>query len=157
MNKVELKMGECFVTNEPSIIEFKGCGNSIVVCMFEDYSKIGGMGHVMVPGKGIVYRETPMRYSDKVIQYMVDKIEGLGGIKRRIQTKIIGGAVLFQRFPETNSNGEKIVVMVKKRLMQKKISVTATDIGGCFGRSITFDTGTGKAGIKKSNGERYEI
>ncbi|NCO97193.1 MAG: hypothetical protein COY38_00840 [Candidatus Aenigmarchaeota archaeon CG_4_10_14_0_8_um_filter_37_24] len=157
MNKIELKMGESVVVKEPSDIEFKGLGNSIIVCMFEDYSRIGAMGHIMIPTQSSAYKEAPFRHGSKAIQYMVDKIENLGGIRRRIQAKIIGGAVLFKRFPEAGSNGEKIIAFVKKRLAEKKISVAAADVGGDCGRSVKFDSETGKVTVKKSNGEVLEI
>jgi len=157
MKEKILKIAESYVTKEPMLLKFDGCGNSIVMCMFEDYYKVAGMSHIMVPGQGKVYGDKPMRYSDKVVTYMVKRMKSKGAIKRRIDVKLVGGSVHFERFPEINENAEKIVTMVKKRLIKKGIGVGATDLGGSFGRNVSLNTETGEVTVENSKGEEKSL
>lgn len=147
-DKINVEMGSFMVAPSPIILESKGIGSCVAVCLYEKNDKIGGMVRIMAPkggGKDI----NPIRFANRGISNLLEGMFLLGCEKRHITAKIFGGASLFPNLAEIDALGRENIKVVKKKLRVLKIRIMAEDLGGNKGKSIYFDTRDGSVMIKQ--------
>lgn len=134
-----------------------GLGSCIGICIYDLHSQIGGMAHIMLPSFQESMKGNAMKYADTCIEMMLADLYKDGVAKSRLKAKIAGGAQMFSfggKAPLLNI-GERNAEAVGKVLVKAGIPLLAYDVGGTFGRTITFDIKTGGLHIKTvNNGEK---
>ena len=138
--KISIGIGEFAVVTKPCVLESIGLGSCVGICIWDKNKGIGGLAHIML---GCAEERTGnlMRFADKAIDAMIDKMISKGAHTNDMVAKIFGGASLFHS--TGFSIGKDNTVAVKKELSKRKIRIIAKDLGGTHGRSIWFDTKTG--------------
>lgn len=142
--KIFINIGEYKVSKEPIILECIGLGSCVGICLWDRKKKIGALAHVMLGRSSDSHLSdiNPFRFADKAIDAMLSDMLALGAKKEDIVAKIFGGANLFRQ--SSFKIGEKNVVIIEEELRKRGIPIVAKDVGGNHGRSIWFDTSTGK-------------
>lgn len=145
----DLKTAAC-----PDSLVTTGLGSCVGVCLWDPVTKIGGMVHIMLPDSTQSKTlQNKAKYADTGIKLLVEEMVKLGASKARLAAKIAGGAQMFT-FPSANPSmriGERNTEAVKKCLEHLRIKIIAEDLGGNFGRTITFFTDNGLLHIKTIN------
>ncbi|PIH02993.1 chemotaxis protein CheD [Clostridium combesii] len=153
MDIKEIKVGiaDLNVGKNPDKIITVGLGSCIGIVLYDGIKCIGGLSHIMLPDSTQFSKVTnPMKFADLAIPILVEKMEKLGARKNGLKAKICGGASMFNFSDKSmvmdigNRNGKA----VKEKLKELSIPLLAEDIGGNKGRTMIFDTSTGKVYIK---------
>ena len=142
-NEYRVKMAEYKISKSPDVLKTVGLGSCVGVAIYDKYSKIGGLIHIMLPeNKG---SSRLAKYADTGIPYMVKEMVEYGGMRSNFVAKIAGGAQMFKTASETSSMkiGQRNIRAVKEVLLSENIDIIGEDVGKNYGRSISFFTEDG--------------
>jgi len=134
-----------------------GLGSCIALIIHDEYLKIGGVAHIMLPdSKG--RDDRPGKFADTAVPVLKSELMKRGSKPRSLQAKIIGGSRMFQNFRGDLDIGMRNTEAVRQCLKAHSIPVVTEETGGTSGRSITYTpTNCGKITIKQADGEWKEL
>lgn len=149
--KVYLKIGEYYITKVPTVISTV-LGSCVGVCLFEKKERIGGLNHILLPGKpDLNYFNDSARYGINAMELLINGIIKLGGKKENIIAKAFGGACVTSSFSYENGPGQKNVEFVNRFLKDEAIKLVCHDLGGYDIRKIFLHSNTGDVFLKRLN------
>ncbi|WP_368293991.1 chemotaxis protein CheD [Dehalobacter sp. TBBPA1] len=146
-------MADYKVEKAPDKLMTAGLGSCIGVCVYDSLSQIGGMAHIMLPNSLESLQGNPMKYADTCLAMMLEEMFKLGVIKSRLKAKMAGGAQMFSfgnKAPLLKI-GERNAQSVEQELKKAGIPLLVHDVGGNFGRTITFDIQSGDLHVRTIN------
>ena len=152
---IAVGMGEIRVAEPPRILMAAGIGSCIAVTLYDRDARVGGMAHLMLP-----YREeahdssNPTKFADVAIAMMIAEMERRGARTQNMRAKIFGGANMFPEIIPADSTinvGERNILAVREELNKLNIAIIAEAVGDHFGRTVSFDTGTGSVVVKTAH------
>jgi chemotaxis protein CheD len=115
------------------------------------------MVHIMLPDSG-GRTDRPGKYADTAIPLLLKELDKIGSSKRSLIAKIAGGACMFEYFGTNLNIGERNTEKVRAVLKELGIKLSAEDVGGKVGRSVTFlPANDGKVSIRRADGVTSEI
>ena len=134
-----------------------GLGSCVAVILHDKRRSTGAVAHVMLPeSNGKI--ERPGKFADTAIPTMYDELIKSGSNKRDITAKIAGGSSMFKQFKGNLDIGGRNVEAIKTALETCHIKLDGEDVGGNFGRSITYNpTQNGIVQIRRADGSCTEI
>ncbi|MFH1089093.1 MAG: chemotaxis protein CheD [Candidatus Uhrbacteria bacterium] len=164
-NKIIVNMGEMAVgqADEVETIETGGIGSCVVIVLYDDETKIGGLAHAMLPtnkseavkkdvvetARASIQTDTTVaKYVDRSIDNLIIEIGKIGGKKENLKAKIIGGARMFRLL-----SGDKFGIgfqnseMAKKHLAELGIPLESEDVGGTVGRNAKLQLSNGLVSV----------
>ena len=99
-----------------------------------------------------------MKFADTAIPLLISELVKLGANKRMLEAKIAGGASMFNFSDNSimNDIGKNNVEMVKEVLVENKIPLISSDVGGNKGRNMTLDIETGEVIIEMVGNDRLK-
>ncbi|MBR9675604.1 chemotaxis protein CheD [Candidatus Woesearchaeota archaeon] len=162
-DEIIVGIGELLAAHNPVTLSCLGLGSCVAVALIDKDSHVGGLAHVMLPdSKACALRVNNDRdanilnkYADVAISKLVEKMVKKGANKNHIIAKVVGGARMFQYCnSESMDIGRKNIEIIKRILYDKGIQIEAEDIGGTHGRSVRFNTATGKLVIKSIDAQK---
>ncbi len=134
-----------------------GLGSCVAVVLHDTRKSTGAVAHVMLPesnGK----KDRPGKFADTAIPTLFNEMIQQGSNKRDIIAKIAGGSSMFKQFKGNLDIGGRNIEAIKVALQTCHISLVAEDVGGNFGRSITYNPKTGGVVIiRRADGTCTEI
>lgn len=134
-----------------------GLGSCVAVVLHDSRKSTGAVAHVMLPesnGKN----DRPGKFADTAIPVLYDELIKQGSNKRDIIAKIAGGSSMFKQFKGNLDIGGRNVEAIRVALEKCHITLVAEDVGGNFGRSITYNpTQNGVVAIRRADGTCTEI
>ncbi|MBF0551483.1 MAG: chemotaxis protein CheD [Deltaproteobacteria bacterium] len=144
-----IHIGELHASREPTVI-YTLLGSCVAVCIFDLEARVGGMNHILLPGKPI-YRgfDIATSYGINAMELLINRIMGLGGDRSRLLAKVFGGAHLLPSISKENGVGEKNILCALEFLDKESIRVISQDLGGYQPRKIFFRTDTGEVLLKR--------
>ena len=153
--EVSIHIGELYATRDSTVIKTV-LGSCVAVCLYDPASRIGGMNHILLPGKpDIKHFSENTRYGINAMELLINRIMELGGCRQRIVAKIFGGSHLFLSISKENGTGMKNVKFVLEFLKTEKIKVISKNTGGQASRRIYFHTDTGDVFLKRTQSVCY--
>ncbi|MDD2401299.1 MAG: chemotaxis protein CheD [Clostridia bacterium] len=154
IESVKVGIADFKIAYAPNNIITVGLGSCVGVCLWDSFSKIGGMAHIMLPSssqaRAVLNKK---KYADSCIALLINEMCKYGINKKRLVAKLAGGARMFN-FPGSNDImqiGKRNIDAVKDVLNANGIQIVATDVGGSFGRTIELYTEDGRLLIKTIN------
>ncbi len=151
-DEIIVGIGEYKVAHNPSVLKTLGLGSCVGVALYDPKKRIGGLAHVMLPGRSRKSKST--KYAYDAIELMIDDMISLGAEKKNIIAKMAGGAQIFKFMTlDILKVGNRNIDSIRRKLKEENIKIVAEDIGGNKGRNMFFYTKTGRVLIKYSNGE----
>jgi len=151
METIKVGMADLKVVKNPQKICTLGLGSCVGVVLYDPRVKIAGLAHIMLPDSNNSIDSTnKAKFADTAIPYMIDIMSKKGAEKRRLISKLAGGAQMFDFKSKSDimKIGERNIMAVRENLKKLNIKVDAEDVGGNYGRTISFDTETGKLTIR---------
>lgn len=149
--QVHLKPGELIFTREPTLV-VTVLGSCITVTMFSAWPLCAGICHAMLshpgrqePGEKISGR---FKYLSEAIPFMAAHFRNLGINATAIEVKMFGGGNVTPHHP-TDAQSERLIgnaniQTARKLLAAESLVLKATNVGGRFGRKLSFNTQTGQ-------------
>lgn len=158
---IKVGMADLNIVKAPNTIRTSGLGSCVGVILYDDYTTIAGMAHIMLPDSkmGKAGSINLAKYADTAVDELIHRLEIAGARIRSLKAKIAGGAQMFS-FSSTNEMmriGPRNVEAVKKKLKELGIPIVAEDVGGSSGRTIEFNPVTKKLHIRTVNQGVKEI
>lgn len=148
---VKVGMADLQVVKHPDALTTLGLGSCIGICLFDPTSKVAGMAHIMLPSsEAIRNNSNKAKFADTAIHVLIEEMEKSGANRRRLVSKIAGGAQMFS-FSSSNNTmkiGERNAEAVRLLLKDLRIPLKADDTGGSIGRTIEFYSDDGKLIVK---------
>lgn len=147
-------MGKYVIAHNPSILIALGLGSCIGAAIYDNEKKIGGLAHVMLPTSTECRKEheglNMNKFADVAIPSMVEEMRHKGCKVERMTAKIAGGAHMFIGLmdSEVMDIGKRNDDSVREELKKLGIHLVAHETGGTVGRTLRFNTTTGKLAIK---------
>lgn len=148
---ITVGMGEGVVAEAPHIIKAIGCGSCVILILYEWKRKVGGLAHIMLPGKtALVRRPTPeaddvFQYADTAIPFMLEQMLKMGASRMDIAARMAGGAGMFPSYSVADAGvGRQNIESVRDILRREGIHLAGWDTGGHHGRNVEFHLDSGK-------------
>ena len=152
---VSIHIGEYHASRRPAVIQTL-VGSCVAVCLFDPVNHVGGMNHILLPGRADMKRfDAPARYGINAMELLINRIMNLGGKRHRIVAKTFGGAHLLPAISEENSVGRKNVAFVLEFLRNESIRIISRDMAGHESRRLFFVTETGDVFLKRIPSRYY--
>ena len=146
---IGIHIGEYYASKEPAVIHTL-LGSCVAVCLLDPVNQIGGMNHILLPGKADMMRfDESARYGINAMELLINRILGLGGNRLRLVAKVFGGGNVIAAISGNHAMGEKNVSFVLDFLKVEGIRVVSKDTGGTDTRRIYFHTDTGDVFLKR--------
>ena len=129
---IKVGMADLKVSLHPSVLVTLGLGSCVGVGLYEPYSRIIGMAHIMLPSSLQSTRKGNLaKFADTAIDMLVYEMVGLGAYRSAIVAKIAGGAQMFSfQVQRTSCGSERNVAAVKESLSKHQILISSEDVGG---------------------------
>ncbi len=151
--EVSIHIGEYYASRMPTVIGTL-LGSCVAVCLFDPMTKIGGMNHILLPGKADMRRfDAQARYGINAMELLINRIMNLGGNRRLLVAKTFGGAHLLPGL--SNGMGRRISTFVLDFMRNESIRIASQDLGGHESRRIYFHTATGDVFLKRIRSRYY--
>jgi len=140
--QITIHIGECHASSDPAVISTV-LGSCVAVCLFDPERRIGGMNHILLPGRAdMQHFDAAARYGINAMELLINRTMALGGDRRRFVAKVFGGAHMIPAISRENGVGEKNTAFVLDFLEREGISILCKDVGGTDSRRIYFHTDT---------------
>jgi chemotaxis protein CheD len=134
-----------------------GLGSCLGLTLFDPNLNLGAMVHIMLP-ESAGRKDRPAKYADTAVPLLVNELNNLGCKNRAVIAKIIGGAAMFEYFGTNLNIGERNAEKVRGLLKEYHIQLVAEDVGGKFGRSVTFlPSNGGKVTVRRADGTSTDL
>ncbi|SNX55494.1 chemotaxis protein CheD [Thermoanaerobacterium sp. RBIITD] len=144
-------MADAKITKYPGKLITVGLGSCVGIVLFDTLTKISGLVHIMLPYSTKSNNNTnKLKFADTGIYTLIDMMIEIGANRRKIISKIAGGAQMFA----TKANldimniGTRNVIATREVLNSLKIPIISEDTGGNYGRTIEFNSENGKLLVK---------
>lgn len=160
VREIKVGIGDLNIATPPDRLITLGLGSCVGIAIYDNVNKVAGLAHIMLPdSSGFTNQSNPMKFADKAIPILIERLKQMGAKERYLKSKIAGGASMFS-FPDKNSImdiGARNGVAVKKVLEEYNIPILAEDLGGNFGRTMIVESDTMKVYIRTVGREIKEL
>ncbi len=126
-------------------------GSCIAACLWDPEAGIGGMNHFMLPDGQADQNGLPSRFGVHAMELLIGEIQKLGGERGRLHAKIFGGGQVLQiaRGSGLESVPAQNIRFITRFLQDEGIPIVSRDVGGHCARQVIFQTGTGRAFVRR--------
>lgn len=153
--RVAIHIGGLYASRNPAIVETI-LGSCVAVCLYDAEAKIGGMNHILLPGKAdMQFFDSSARYGINAMELLINRIMTLGGRRDRLLAKVFGGAHVLPSISLRNGMGAKNAEFVLEFLELEGFTVVSSDLGGFDTRRVYFHTDNGDVFLKRIPPVRY--
>jgi len=150
--EIAVGMGELAVAESPHTLMASGLGSCVAVILYDEYSKIGGAAHIMLPYiEEALDQSNPAKFADVAICMLVDEMEKKGARIDCLTAKIFGGANMFPQtiYPDSAMDvGCRNIAAVKEELEWFGIEIVAEDTSHHVSRTVQLDTNDGSVLVR---------
>lgn len=130
--------GEVWAAKRAVILRSDAIGSCVGVAAFDIKNGIGGMAHIMLPGRSSRSRLVfNTKYAEDALADMMFKMTRLGAAAGRIEVCLAGGGNVLQ--DKDDRICVQLINSIKGILKTYNILVVAESLGGTSRRMIAFD------------------
>lgn len=134
--------GEVKTSNQTAVLKSSPIGSCVVVVLFDENCKHGGMAHIMLPDKAPEKENTVTgRYAQNAICQLIDELTAHGVNTKKLNAVVVGGGNVLKRENDTICINN--LKSVSQLLEKNKIEVVAGSVKGTERKSVRFDIQNG--------------
>ena len=118
-------------------------GSCVAVIAYEKNAKIGGIAHIMLPGKSPNENKLEEnKYAENAIENLLVELKLKGASKSKTEICLVGGANVLKR--DNDTIADNLIFSIFEIVKQKKLTIKKTSLGGYERRTakLNLDTGT---------------
>jgi len=148
IKEFEIGLGMMMIVKRPSILSIAGIGSCIALVMRDEATRASGLAHIVLPSSTNMddaYR-TPGKYSDTAVRALIRGLLRSGASLTHIKSKMVGGGRVLQG---GGFDGTRNVESTRNELKRAGVNIVAEDVGQIYGRSMKFETATGKVVVRR--------
>jgi len=128
-------------------------GSCIAVTLWHPNLRLGGMCHFMLPARQEVGGELNARYGDDAMDLLIGEIRRLGTRPEDYESKLFGGASLFDLGPQGNSVARRNIEAAEALMVRFGFAVAARSLGGSGYRQLLFNIAKGDVWVRQGSGQ----
>jgi chemotaxis protein CheD len=138
--------GQYVITSVPTLISTI-LGSCVSVCLWDRELKTGGMNHFLLPG---TVDDSPGNADRGItsIPLLINSMLNRRSAIVNLEAKVFGGCNSLYKENNTFKIGERNAAIAFELLKDYSITVSASHVGGSYGRKIVFNTATGKVRMR---------
>jgi chemotaxis protein CheD len=143
--------GELYVSSHGEMV-VTVLGSCVAACIRDRVRGIGGMNHFMLPEASSSSNHwadaLETRYGNWAMEYLINEILKMGGMKRDLEVKVFGGGQILENMTDV---GGRNVAFVREYLAREEIPIAAEDLGGVTPRKVLYYSDTGNCRVRRLN------
>ena len=144
----------CIATgSKEGVLTSSPLGSCVAVVAYDVNTKIGGLAHVMLPGKSP--KGNNNRYAENAITNLIDELKKMGVSEKNIEICLVGGANVLRK--ENDNIANSLVISITKTLEKKKFAVMASSLGGYERRTAKLDLSSGIVTFTVGDSEENQL
>lgn len=151
MRKRMLNINEVEVTEKPVMFTCHGLGSCVGLFVTDREKGLSGGAHIPMPSSN---SSGEFLDATHLINKLLNDFSAMGSNLNYLRAKVTGGAQIYEG---SLNIGEQNVQAVIQQLIDKKIFIAATDVGGRVSRTARFNGMTGELQISTSELKTYCI
>lgn len=156
---VPIGLGALEVSRDPlSVLVCYGLGSCIGISAYDPATHTGGMVHVVLPDSAVGRPgDPPGKFADTAIPALIEQMLRHGAARSRLVLKLAGGARMLSVSGSSSKLdvGSRNLAAVKAVLAAQRLTATAEDCGGSYGRTVSLFIGSGRVQVSTvGRGER---
>ncbi len=136
---MDVDTGEIRVTAESAMLRAVALGSCVAVAVHEPQLKIGGLAHIMLPGKPPRPGHNT-KYAEHAIATLHEQVRKLGGKTDNLVTSVVGGANVLQE----GDIPDKVIESVLDCLKRERLQLSGMRVGGIERRSVFLNIASGE-------------
>jgi len=144
-----LKINEVDATSSPVLYTCHGLGSCIALFLTDRLRNLKGGAHISSPSSA-----SQCKGALELISELLGALKREGSDLIHLRAKLAGGAKVYD---SSFNIGEKNMDAVVEILVQSKIFIAASDLGGHVARTVQFNSETGELKISTSDQKVYSI
>lgn len=153
-NVIDVDTGDIRVSSEPVIIRAVALGSCIAVIIYDRSKKIGGIAHIMLPGRSFKGDgDSKTKYAEDALDVLFDAVKKLSVKISDLEINIVGGANVLQE----GNIPDKVIKSVFDYLKKLNIEWNSKRVGGTERRSVFLDTISGKVFFSEGDSTVREL
>lgn len=145
--------GYLYTGNNKGLITSSPLGSCIALVAYDSSTKIGGLAHIMLPGKSP--KGDDNKYAENAIANLLKELKDRGAAKVNIETCLIGGANVLKN--KNDTIGDLLIVSIFNNLKKERVVVAGTSLGGYERRTATLDLDLGVVHYTVGDGLRNRL
>ncbi|MCD6250651.1 MAG: chemotaxis protein CheD [candidate division Zixibacteria bacterium] len=138
-NIIDVDTGEIKVSSDPVTLQAIALGSCVALTVYVRNLKIGGLAHIMLPGKSHLSNNNT-KYANDAIKALLDSVRILGADISNLEISMIGGANVLQ----DGDVPDKVIESVLGYLKKSHLKLNGMRVGGIERRSAYLDTTSGE-------------
>ena len=164
--RIKVGVADYAIAHAGSTLVTSGLGSCVGIALSDVEAGVAGLAHVMLPSAGAEVVEGEggdethpdvWKYVDTAVPQLLRELDEAGAERSRIEARIAGGSAMFGFESSAGAVGERNVAAAREALESHGITLIASEVGGDYGRSLTFDVETGELSIRRAHGETRVI
>ena len=149
LKRVAIHVGDVYASSKPTVVETL-LGSCVSVCLVDRQAGIGGMNHILLPGKASMDSfDDTARYGINAMELLIGKVQSIGAERKKLEAKVFGGSNILGERENRFNPGLRNGTFALDFLRLEGIPVIARDIGGNNARRIYMRTDTGEVLLKR--------
>lgn len=138
---IEVGTGEVKISCAGAALCARALGSCIAVVAYDPVKKMGGIAHVMLPGRaGKNIKDEKTRYAEDGIEDLLSKLTDLGVKAASLEISLVGGADLLGEGDIHSLLTASVLGYLSRLGIEPKIE----RLGGRLARSVRLETDSGK-------------
>ena len=154
--RIRVGVAEYAVSTTGTALSTCGLGSCIGIALYDPTTEIGGLGHVMLPAAPGPVVDVA-RFADTCVPALLGGLRRVGAEADAIRAKLAGGSSTVSFSTDAGTIGAQNATAVRAALAERDVPVVAEDVGGEYGRSLTFRPRTGALEVNCTDGETRVI
>jgi len=144
---VAILMGELAVSDDVAVpLAIYGLGSCIGLSLWDPARRVAAMAHFMLPAG--TADQPPAKFVDAGLGRLISAFELAGGRVAGAQIKAAGGAAVLALSGGMADIGRRNADALRIGLAERRLRLTASDLGGRMARTIELSTETGGLSVR---------
>lgn len=160
MQRITVGVGDLAISKDPDVqIVTHSLGSCIGVIIYDSFSKVGGLLHLMLPDSNLNKeraRKQPGVFADTGIPLLFRSAYKLGAKKGRIKVVVVGGSQVMDEGGHFNI-GKRNYAAVRKIFWRNNMLIEKEDVGGRVNRTIGVVLSNGRVWMKVNGQEAMDL
>jgi chemotaxis protein CheD len=158
MAETMVRMGELAASAVAGdVLVSLGLGSCIGLALLDRRTGVAGLAHVVLPDSGGATADNPMKFADKAVPELVDRVVARGGRRLRLEAALVGGASMFATSSAALEVGSRNEAAVREQLKSLGIPIIAAETGGKRGRTVRVHVAATRVTVREAGGKDHDL
>ncbi|MFC7080778.1 chemotaxis protein CheD [Halorussus caseinilyticus] len=124
-----------------------GLGACVGLAVYDPESAVGGLAHAMLPRRSEGDGTGDGKYVDAAVETMLREAVSAGASYTALEGYVVGGSDLLDLRELPREVSDDNVATARRAFAELDVPVEGEDVGGSRGRTVEFDTETGRIAV----------